>query len=190
LVSGCRIFKDKYASAYTADYLAGQGYPRSLLFEFPQDAYSTVEEAGLLIQEFRSLGLDTVLVVTVNFHTARTRRIFNALAQGDPVIQVHAAPFAFYDPDAFWITREGLKAWVLEWAKTALTAWELLFIEPLETVVGAPQSLPNPRDANAKKPEKIAASVTGPEIASEELKSDSVASEPPSSSDSSATQPE
>lgn len=153
LVSGCRIFKDKYASAYTADYLAGQGYPRSLLFEFPQDAYSTLEEAALLVREFRALGLDTVLVITVNFHTARTRRIFRALAQENPVVLVHAAPFGFYDPDAFWVTREGLKAWLLEWAKTAMTAWELLSAKPVEEGFDSPRTLPNPRDPDARREE-------------------------------------
>jgi DUF218 domain-containing protein len=107
------------------DYYVQQGVPRERVFEFRQDAYSTIEEARLLIRQFRLQNLDTVVIVTTNYHTARTRRIFRKLAGGYPVVLVAAADYNVYDPNAFWSNRESLKLWFDEWTRTFFTAIEL-----------------------------------------------------------------
>lgn len=130
IYSGLRVFKDRYSSEFMTDWLAKQGYPREKMFEFHQDAYSTQEEAGVLIRQFRQQNLDTVLIITASFHTARTRRIFRKLAQGYPHVLVHAAPLEDYDPAAWWSSRESRKYWLLEWTKTVSTFFELMSAPP------------------------------------------------------------
>jgi uncharacterized SAM-binding protein YcdF (DUF218 family) len=125
VISATRAFKTRYNSEFMVDYYVQQGVPRDRIFEFRQDAYSTLEEARLLIRQFRLQNLDTVVIVTTTFHTARTRRIFRKLAGGYPVVLVAAAEYNVYDPNAFWSNRESLKLWFDEWAKTFFTVFEL-----------------------------------------------------------------
>ena len=125
IISACRVYKTRYASEFMVDYYVQQGVPRERVFEFRQDAYSTIEEARLLIRQFRLQNLDTVVIVTTSFHTARTRRIFRKLAGGYPVVMVAAAEYNVYDPNAFWSNRESLKLWFDEWTKTFFTVFEL-----------------------------------------------------------------
>jgi uncharacterized SAM-binding protein YcdF (DUF218 family) len=130
VISATRTFKTRYNSEFMVDYYVEQGVPRDRVFEFRQDAYSTLEEARLLVRQFRLQNLDTVLIVTTTFHTARTRRIFRKLAGGYPVVLVAAAEYSVYDPSAFWSNREGLKLWFDEWAKTFFTVFELAWTKP------------------------------------------------------------
>jgi len=130
VLSACRIFKNRYQSEFMVDYAVQQGVPRDRIFEFRQDAYSTQEEARLLVRQFRLQNLDTVLIITSSFHTARTHRIFRKLAQGYPVILVASADYHLYDPNAWWSNRESRKLWLDEWMKTFFTAYELWRAHP------------------------------------------------------------
>ncbi len=130
VLSACRIFKTHYQSEYMVDYVAEQGVPRGNVFEFRQDAYSTLEEARLLVRQFRLQNLDTVLIITSNYHTARTRRIFRKLAQGYPQVLVYPAEFPTYNPAAWWSNRESMKYWFNEWIKTFATYFELARTRP------------------------------------------------------------
>jgi uncharacterized SAM-binding protein YcdF (DUF218 family) len=129
-ISACRVFKNRYQSEFMVDYYVQQGVPRDRVFEFRQDAYSTLEEARMLVRQFRLQNLDTVLIVTTSFHTARTRKIFRKLAQGYPVVLVAAAEYNVYDPNAWWSNRESRKIWFDEWAKTVFTWFELAKAPP------------------------------------------------------------
>lgn len=130
IYSATRIFKTRYASEWMVEYLEKNGYPREKLFEFRQDDHSTLEEARNLIRQFRWQNLDTVLIITSNYHTARTRRIFHKLSQGYPYFLVYPAEFALFDPSSWWSSREGRKYWLLEWTKTVATWFELLGATP------------------------------------------------------------
>jgi uncharacterized SAM-binding protein YcdF (DUF218 family) len=125
VLSACRVFKNRYNSEFMVDYFVQQGVPRDRVFEFRQDAYSTLEEARLLVRQFRMQNLDTVLIITSSYHTARTRRTFRKLAQGYPVVLVASADYAVYDPNAWWSNRESLKIWFDEWARTIFSYYEL-----------------------------------------------------------------
>lgn len=129
-LSATRVYKVRYNSEFMVDYFVQQGVPRDRVFEFRQDAYSTLEEAHLLMRQFRLQNLDTVLIITTNYHTARTRRIFRKLAHGYPVVLVAAADYSVYDPNAWWSNRESLKIWFDEWARTFFTWFELARTSP------------------------------------------------------------
>lgn len=128
--SSVRAFKDRYEAELSTGYLVGEGYPREKIFEFRHDAYSTQEEAALLIRQFRYQNLDTVLIITSSFHTARTRRIFRKLSQGYPQVLVYPAELKDFDPSAWWSGRESRKYWFIEWLKTVSTFFELLNAPP------------------------------------------------------------
>lgn len=130
VVSALRVFRNRYQSELQLDHYLDQGVPRGRLFEFRHEAASTQEEAGMLIRQFRLQNLDSVLIITSNYHTARTRRIFRKLAQGYPVILVASADYHVFDPEAWWSNRESRKVWLLEWAKTFFTFFELAVAEP------------------------------------------------------------
>lgn len=130
VLSAMRIFKNRYQSELQLDHYHEQGVPQGRIFEFRHEALSTQEEAGMLIRQFRLQNLDTALIITSNYHTARTRRIFRKLSQGYPVILVSGAEFHVFDPDAWWSNRESRKVWLLEWTKTIFTYFELAFTEP------------------------------------------------------------
>jgi uncharacterized SAM-binding protein YcdF (DUF218 family) len=149
ILSGCRVFKNRYQSEFMAEYAVQQGVPRERVFEFRQDTYSTQQEARQLVRQFRLQNLDTVLVVTSSFHTARTRRIFRKLAQGYPVVLLSSADYHLYDPNAWWSNRESRKLWFNEWIKTFFTAYELWSERP-ETGKAEYQGLtPDPTAASA-----------------------------------------
>lgn len=132
VLSATRIFKNRYQSEFMVDYVVQQGVPRERIYEFRQDAYSTLEEARLLVRQFRLQDLDTVLIITSSYHTARTRRIFHKLAQGFPVVLLASADDHGFDPHAWWSNRESRKTWFMEWVKTAFTWYELAKAKPEE----------------------------------------------------------
>ena len=130
VLSGTRVFKTRYTSEFMSEYAVQNGYPRGKVFEFRHDTYSTLEEARQLIRQFRLQNLDTVLIITSNFHTARTRRTFRKLAQGFPHVLVYSAEYHAYDPGAWWSSRESRKIWLSEWAKTLYSFYELTKAPP------------------------------------------------------------
>lgn len=161
IYSATRVFKDRYGSEFMVDYMARQGFPREKLFEYRQDLYSTREEARELIRQFRFQNLDTVLIITSNYHSARTRRIFRKLAQGYPHILVHPAEFDQFDPEAWWSSREGRKYWLTEWTKTVATYFEMMG-DPPETgkaessgLLGVSSPVPTAVDLRAVLPDSI-----------------------------------
>jgi uncharacterized SAM-binding protein YcdF (DUF218 family) len=148
VLSATRIFKNRYQSEFMVDYALQQGVPRERIFEFRQDAYSTQEEARLLIRQFRLQNLDTVVILTSSFHTARAGRIFRKLANGFPVVLMASADYPLFDPNAWWSNRESRKIWLDEWIRTLHTAYELWRARP-ETGQAEYQGLtPDPSGGN------------------------------------------
>jgi len=149
ILSGCRVFKNRYESEFMAEYAVQQGVPRERVFEFRQDTYSTQQEARQLVRQFRLQNLDTVLVVTSSYHTARTRRIFRKLAQGYPVVLLASADYHLYDPNAWWSNRESRKIWFEEWIKTFFSTYELWSERPESGKAEYQGLTPDPTAASA-----------------------------------------
>lgn len=82
--------------------------------ELRHQANSTIEESRYAISFFRSRGVDTVLLVTSDYHSDRAASIFAKLAEGRPVaLSVPAIETRF----AGGWDRERLKTWLLEATK-------------------------------------------------------------------------
>jgi len=132
IFSGTRIFKTRYSSEFIVPRVTHQGVPPDRVFELHQDAYSTIDEAHLVVPQLRLLGIDTVLIITSNFHTGRAQMIYNKLAQGNPFVYVYAAAHPEYNPDKWWANRNSLKIHFLECLKWVSSWAELLFSPPLD----------------------------------------------------------
>jgi uncharacterized SAM-binding protein YcdF (DUF218 family) len=93
------------------------GYPESYFLHFEHEAHSTQEESVNAVAELKKLGAKRVLLVTSDYHTRRSARIFRAAAP-DVEFTVVAAPDKFFSPSGWWHNREGRKTFLTEWEKT------------------------------------------------------------------------
>jgi hypothetical protein len=84
----------------------------------------------MMVRLFRYHDIDTVVIISVNSHTARARRIFRKLSQGYPHVLVYPAESPLFVPSSWWSSREGRKTWLMEWAKTVATWFELMASSP------------------------------------------------------------
>jgi uncharacterized SAM-binding protein YcdF (DUF218 family) len=145
ILSGPRTFKTRHESEFSAAFLETRSFPKDRVFQLPHEATSTAAEATVLIRQARLLGIDTLLLLTSDFHSARAGRIFRKLSADYPVIRIHAAVTPGFDPRAWWSSRQSKEIWLLEWIKTVYTAWEMLRWKPLEGATEFVQLEPNPR---------------------------------------------
>lgn len=114
LVSGTRIAPGLWGS--TLQILAIHPEPAlaGRIAELRHQANSTIEESRHAIAFFRSRGVDTVLLVTSDYHSDRAASIFAKLAEGHPVaLSVPAVEVRF----AGGWDRERRKTWLLEASK-------------------------------------------------------------------------
>ena len=88
----------------------------------PVRGNSTRSEAVELLAEARRRRARKLLIVTSNFHTRRSRGIYEDL-RGDLEIHVTAAAHPFFQPDQWWKTRESRKTWLLEFTKLVTGAF-------------------------------------------------------------------
>jgi uncharacterized SAM-binding protein YcdF (DUF218 family) len=93
------------------------GDPESYFMHLEHHARSTSAEAQVVVAKLREMGVKRVLLVTSNFHTRRSGKIFHRAAPDLDFIVV-AAPDEFFNPDSWWHDREASKTFVYEWMKT------------------------------------------------------------------------
>lgn len=117
LVSGPPGFYGGHECDYAIPFAVKKGFPASYFKAFPHDALSTEAEARAVVAELRHRGLHRYLLVTGNFHTARSARLFRAAAP-ELEFRTVAAPDEYFEPDSWWRNREGRKRWLVEWEKT------------------------------------------------------------------------
>ena len=93
--------------------------PEDALVVVPHQADSTLEEAEALIPFVREKGYRSIILVTSNFHTRRSRMIFQRRwSRGGIRVIVSAAPSWGFDPDRWWTRRADSRTFLLEWTKT------------------------------------------------------------------------
>jgi uncharacterized SAM-binding protein YcdF (DUF218 family) len=117
VVSGPAGDYGSYECDLAIPFAEKNGYPESYFIHAEHNARSTKEEADALIPVLRKLGAHSVLLVTSDFHTRRSGKIFRAAAP-DMTFYVVAAPDAYFTPDGWWRNREGRKVFAFEWMKT------------------------------------------------------------------------
>lgn len=131
-LSGTPIVGTLHTSTLLLSTVAPANETRRRLIELRHNSHSTAEEAQALIPVLHSLGADTVLLVTSNFHTRRAAAIFNHIAPKGMVFLPVSAPNQAFAHG--WSDREGAKLWVLEWSKTLwwhlVDRWSSLPLRP------------------------------------------------------------
>jgi len=124
LVSGPPFYA-MYESDAAIDFAVKQGYPAAWFIGVRNPALSTREESRVILQELQRRNVRSFLLVTSDYHTARSARIYRAAERslgGGPAMRVVAAPDKYFHTDSWWKSREGLKTVFMEWAKTVATA--------------------------------------------------------------------
>jgi uncharacterized SAM-binding protein YcdF (DUF218 family) len=121
LVSGPPGFYDTNECDAAILYAVRRGYPAAWFIRAPHNELNTRDEARVLLEDIGRRHVHKFLLVTSNFHTARSRRIFLAAERamgGGPQMRVVAAPDEFFKPDSWWLNRESQKTFLFEWLKT------------------------------------------------------------------------
>jgi uncharacterized SAM-binding protein YcdF (DUF218 family) len=117
VVSGPKGAYGTWESDLAIDWAVQQGKPREWFVPVRIDADSTMEEAKTLLPWLKQNQVNRVAVVTSNFHSRRTGKIWRSLASGIEV-RVIAAPCRDFDPDRWWKSRRMQKTFAFEWQKT------------------------------------------------------------------------
>ena len=117
LVSGPSGVYGRYECDLAIDFAVRQGYRAEDFIPMPNLARSTREEARLVLEELRRMGVHKFLIVTSNYHTRRAGAIYRSLAR-DVEFRVVAAPDEYFRPPDWWKSREGRKTFLIEWMKT------------------------------------------------------------------------
>lgn len=125
LLSTHRIYKNRYSSEFLIPLMVSQGIPRAHIQAINHDAYSTIEEALAIRPYLRNLNADTILIITSNYHTTRSKWIFNQLYHGDPLFLVQPANFTQFKANIWWKDRESIKCLLFEYLKFIGNFWEL-----------------------------------------------------------------
>lgn len=80
---------------------------------------STIEEVIEILQFSKTHGLDTIMVISDEFHTARIRKTFKMKQEaGDPEVVLIGAPSAMYSEENWWQNEAGLIMVNNEYIKT------------------------------------------------------------------------
>ncbi|MBI3804176.1 MAG: YdcF family protein [Nitrospirae bacterium] len=99
--------------------------PKESLFVLGHKADSTREEAEVLLPLVQNYGFKRVIIVTSNYHTRRSKKVFQKQWAGSGIhVDVSAAPDDHFHPDDWWKHRGDSRTLFLEATKTF---WYALF---------------------------------------------------------------
>jgi len=113
--------------------LIERGVPKDRVIRFPHDADNTREEAQALRALVTEKNWRSVIVVASNYHTRRTRYIFQRIFPESVSVRVASARDGEFDPEHWWENRKSLKEFIRELAALVVATWELRR-EPAHTV--------------------------------------------------------
>lgn len=135
VVSGGAIVSDFFASELYIQKMIEMGVSESDLYQVQHYGQSTLEEAVQTVGFFRERKVDTVVLVTSRFHTARAKRIFNDVSQGKPYFITPNIEDPEFDPNSWMLERHARAIYLLEILKT-INSWveSWTHFEPLSNV--------------------------------------------------------
>ncbi len=105
--------------------LESDGVPAAAIVRFPHHADNTREEADALRTLIAQKGWRSILVVTSNYHTRRSRYIFVRVIPSEVTVRMAATRDSEYVPDVWWEHRQSLKLFFHETIGLMVAMWEL-----------------------------------------------------------------
>jgi uncharacterized SAM-binding protein YcdF (DUF218 family) len=126
LVSGPPGFYGVNEADAAIQFAVAKGYPAEWFIPVRHSALSTREEATAVLDDLKQRNIHSFLLVTSNYHTARSRRIFlNAEHRrgGGPDMRTVASGDQYFSARGWWHNREGRKTVFLEWTKILTSAF-------------------------------------------------------------------
>jgi uncharacterized SAM-binding protein YcdF (DUF218 family) len=112
--------------------LESHGVPMESIVKVSHRAANTREEAEVLKGLVANRGWHRILIVTSNYHTRRTRFIFNRIFPSNVTVRVSAAHDSEFDPSSWWETRLGTKLFFNELVGYVVAWWELRSKSPAD----------------------------------------------------------
>jgi uncharacterized SAM-binding protein YcdF (DUF218 family) len=125
IASGRYIRPYATISELEAHDLADHGVPQNAIVRFAHQATDTHDECADIGQLMTQHGWKRILLVTSTYHTRRSRYICSRLLPPGAVLRMEAARDSDYDPDNWWRTRDGMKAFFHETVGIIVAMWEL-----------------------------------------------------------------
>lgn len=105
--------------------LIERGVPKDKILRFPHDAENTREEAEVLARLAVEKKWKRVIIVTSNYHTRRTRYIFQRVFPGAVSVSVAGARDGDFDPERWYENRKSIKQFAGEVGGMLVAMWEL-----------------------------------------------------------------
>jgi uncharacterized SAM-binding protein YcdF (DUF218 family) len=105
--------------------LVERAVPKDKILRVSHEAENTREEAVVLRPQIIDRKWRSVIVVTSNYHTRRTRYIFTHVFPPSVVVRVSAAKDGDFDPSAWWEKRVSIKRMATELVGMVVAVWEM-----------------------------------------------------------------
>jgi uncharacterized SAM-binding protein YcdF (DUF218 family) len=125
VVSGRRLRPDAGFSELMEHDLIERGVPKEKIVRLTQDADSTIEEASAVGKLAQDRHWKSLVIVTSNYHTRRTRYIYEKLIPTGITVTVASAHDGDFDPERWWEKRKSIKLFTREVAGMCEAMWEL-----------------------------------------------------------------
>jgi uncharacterized SAM-binding protein YcdF (DUF218 family) len=125
VASGVRLRPHAGVAELMEHDLIERGVPKERILRFPQDAENTREEAVALAKLAAEKNWKSVIVVTSNYHTRRTRYIFRRIFPANISVSVASARDGDFDPQHWFEKRKSVKEFAKEVAGMVVAMWEL-----------------------------------------------------------------
>ena len=115
--SGSNLFYGKAEGDLAVDFATAKGCPPAKMMALHNVVDSTRDEAVAIGKMMQDRGFHRYLLVTSNFHTRRSGRVFRAASPNLEAIVVAAEDDEF-PVDRWWQMRHSRKTFFYEWVKT------------------------------------------------------------------------
>ena len=125
VASGRRLRPSAGISELMEHDLVERGVPREVIIRFPQDADNAREEAMALAPLVTEHHWHSIIVVTSNYHTRRSRYIFLKVFPESVNVRVASARDGDFEAEHWWENRKSFKIFTRELAGMIVAIWEL-----------------------------------------------------------------
>ncbi len=125
VASGRRLRPDAGIAELMEHDLVERGVPKDKIVKFAQDTDSTREEAEAVAKLAKDRHWKSLVIVTSNYHTRRTRYIYGKVMSTGITVSVASSRDGDFDPERWWEKRKSVKLFTRELAGMAEAIWEL-----------------------------------------------------------------